>query len=407
MARERAPGVHELRAEVAPHPVTGRRRFIYATYRGGPRGLVKAQRALDDKAEAARQARQANLEGRTVAPAGKRTVRDALEGWWAADGVHHESDTARYHLDAYLVPALGDIALWRLRGRLELDEAEADSALVDLSAFYQNMAGRNGDPLAAATVRRIHATLRAALGYAVRRGWIPQNPAAQGNGIRLPKPLAAMSTTPSAPDLAKFLARVAERHPTLHAFVLVIGSGVRPVEAHALRWGHVDLDAGVLRTAADGLVRRVGGGVELRRGETHKRRIRTIALDPVAVAALGRRRYEVVDLAARAGVELDDDAFVFTDDPSGRTPYDPSWAARAFSRHVKAARLGGLQLPDGIRLYDVRHFMATQAIAAGFTPTDVAARMGNSARTVLENYAKPVSANDRLLAQRMGEVWTG
>lgn len=408
--REVRPGVWELRAEVEPDPATGRRRFTYETFKGGVRAAGAAERKLQDKAEQRRQDQQAARAGTVVnRPVAERTVGDALAGWWADEASGFDDpDRPRGHIDTHLMPKLGDVTLWRLRGRLRHDNDNPD--LVCLTAFYEDLRvnGRKtgAGPLEPSYVARIHSTLRSSLQYAVARGWLPSNPAADA---RLPKAAERPTSTPPAADMAVFLQRLAVEHPMLYTFALVMGTGGRRVENAPLRWGNVDLEAGELRYDGDGLVRRMVDGREvneLRTGETRKRRKRTLELDDVAFLALLDHRRRCEEYAAMAGVALPDSGYVFSGDPDGATPYAVSWSTRAFNRAVTRARRDGLTLPAKMRLYDVRHFMATMAKAAGISSVDIAYRMGNSARTVDARYAHPVSENDRRIAELMSKAWT-
>ncbi|MEY9860107.1 hypothetical protein ABH935_005743 [Catenulispora sp. GAS73] len=76
-------------------------------------------------------------------------------------------------MEDYLAPHLGQVLLVELnRGRVQ--------AMFTQIAVAEGMAGR---PISAATLRRIHAALRAVLNEAVRVGLILSNPAV---GVELP-----------------------------------------------------------------------------------------------------------------------------------------------------------------------------------------------------------------------------
>ncbi len=89
---------------------------------------------------------------------------------WLASRVSLRASTSRgyaAHVRGYLVPYLGGIAL------AELSPADVQGMF---TAIIRGD-GALGRPVSAATLRRIHATLRAALNAAVRAGLISVNPA--------------------------------------------------------------------------------------------------------------------------------------------------------------------------------------------------------------------------------------
>jgi hypothetical protein len=106
-----------------------------------------------------------------------------------------------------------------------------------------------------------------------------------------------------------------------------------------------------------------------------------------------------------AGVTLADDAFVFTASVDGSEMFGGSWATRAFGRAVERARKDGYRLPEGIRLYDVRHLAITTALENGHSVADVAQRFGTSARTIYAKYAYAIPGNDEKIAASMGALW--
>jgi hypothetical protein len=130
--------------------------------------------------EAAAAARQAILDAPAdQAAAGAWTVARWLRYWLTQAEPHLRPFTrhsCRDHINRYLIPGIGRIALADLTGkRLQ--------ACFDLLARQRT---RNGTPIAASTVDRVRATLRAALNAAVREGLIAGNPLAQ---VRLDKPV--------------------------------------------------------------------------------------------------------------------------------------------------------------------------------------------------------------------------
>ena len=133
----------ELRVFLGYDPVTGKQRYSYRTVHGGKRD---AQRALAEMITEA----DKGLVARTNA-----TVEDLLEAWFelaAADFSPTTVKETRGYMDRSLLPMLGHRQLAKLK------PAEID-------AFYQRLrasGGVRGQPLAPATIGRIHGVLRRA-----------------------------------------------------------------------------------------------------------------------------------------------------------------------------------------------------------------------------------------------------
>ena len=252
-----------------------------------------------------------------------------------------------------------------------------------------------GRPLAPNSVRKVHFILRAALGLAVRWGWLPSNPA------ELASPPQFHQRTPRPPtpeEVAALINTAWERDPDFGTLLwLVMVTGMRRGELCALRWWHVDFDGRELLIERS-LVQRGG---DRREKDTKTHQARRIALDDATKDLLAGHRERCQQLAAMAGVGLPASAYVFGPDPGGRTPPLPDSITQRFRR--LAARAG---VPTS--LHGFRHYSATQLLAAGVDLRTVAGRLGHAGggATTLRVYASFVAAADRraaeVLAQRHG-----
>lgn len=91
--------------------------------------------------------------------------------------------------------------------------------------------------------------------------------------------------------------------------------------------------------------------------------------------------------------------FVFSSVPDGSRPWLPNWATKQF---IAARRQAGL---DHFRLHDLRHFMATQMLAAGVPIATVSQRLSHArASTTLNVYAHAVPGGDRAAAETLAEI---
>lgn len=275
------------------------------------------------------------------------------------------------------VGALGAMPLWKVRAS-HLDELYA----------RLDAAGLGPD-----RIRRVHGILRRSFAQAVKWGWIARNPAVDASP---PPPGRAEIVPPSVTEVQRVLARA---DGDLLAYLrLEVSLGARRGEMLALRWGDVDLAARsvlVHRALVDG-----GRGVGLvAKGTKTGRRRTPVALDDATVAVLREHRSRAIERALAAGVTLGADAYVFARDPAGASPWRPDSTSRRF-RHL----CDGLGL-DHVRLHDLRHFVATQMIAAGIDIRTVSNRLGHArTSTTLDMYAAAVPAADRAAVDLLAHV---
>ena len=211
----------ELRVYAGRDVVTGRKRWVSRTVKGGKR---EAQRAL---AAMVAEADRGALTHTTA------TVGELLEEWFALASPGFSPKGAketRGVIDRNLLPFLGNVPLSKL-------------GAADLDRFYRRLrekGGRAGRPLAPATIRRAHGVLHRALGQGVRWGWLGVNRASSATPPRVPMP----DINPPAPhELAKLFALATEADVDLADFILLAAAtGARRSELIALRWTDFDLD---------------------------------------------------------------------------------------------------------------------------------------------------------------------
>lgn len=365
----------ELRVYVGLDPVTNRKRYATKTMRSGKR---VAQRELAAMVAAA----DKGALVRTSA-----TVGELLEAWLEQAKGEFSPKTVletRGVLDRYLIPGLGTTPLARLR---------ADH----LDVFYRGLRDgtlNHGRPLAPATIRRIHGTLRRALTQGVRWGWLSANVASAASPPRVP----ATDIKPPAPaDVARLFSLASTTEPDLAAFVVVAAAtGARRSEVLALRWPDVDFERGELKISR-GIVMGPDGLVEK---DTKTHQARTVALDPTTVTVLQALRERRLDRATLCGRELAPDALLFSHAIDGSEPMLPDSVSRSFQRLCKKSGL------SGVRLHDLRHYVATRMLTSGVDVRTVAGRLGHrNAATTLNVYAAFVAETDRDAANALGQLF--
>ncbi|MGH3613319.1 MAG: tyrosine-type recombinase/integrase [Pseudonocardia sp.] len=217
----------------------------------------------------------------------------------------------------------------------------------------------------------------------VRWRWVGTNPVEHASppAARKPDP-----QPPSAEEAARIVA-AASRDPDWGALVwLTMTTGARRGELCALRWSHVDLNAGVvtLRRALDAFG-------EEKDTKTHQQR--QLALDADTIAVLTEHWERCCARAAALGLTMSRDAYVFSLAPDGSTRLVPGSVTQRYSRLVR--RLG-----IDTHLHNLRHYSATELIAAGVDVRTVAGRLGHSGGgiTTLRVYAAWLSESDQRAA---------
>lgn len=364
----------ELRVYLGADPVSGKPRYVTRTVRGGKR---EAQKTLNELVVAA----QRGTLART-----RTTVGELLDAWLDLARADFSPKTVRETsgmIERYLRPALGDVPLDKLTA-------------ATLDRYYRSLlasGGQNGRPLAPGTIRRVHGILRRALTQGVRWAWLGVNVASSASPPRVPAPTI---NPPTPTQLARLQASIEADDPEFAMFVRLSAiTGARRSEMLALRWPDVDLARGVL-SISRGLVVGPDGLVEK---DTKTHQARKVALDAGTVEALRAHHSSVADRAARCGTTLAVDGFVFAGDVVGRTPWFPDSASRRFRQACRRIDL------HGVRLHDLRHYVATRLMSAGVDVRTVSGRLGHrNAATTLNVYAHFVPESDQKAAEVLARL---
>ena len=290
-----------------------------------------------------------------VQPPASYTVQAAVDDW-LADGLSGRSQrTLTLYRDG-VKPLIDKIGRKQLR---KLTAADVRLALAELS-----------DQMSTRSLQIAHNCLVRAIRHAEAGDIVGRNVAA------LVRPPAGRQGRPSKAltvEHARALLKAGAGDPAeasagpyrLHAYVvLLLTTGIRPEEARALRWDHLDLEAS---TVAVWRSDRAGGDTK-----TSKSR-RTLKLARIAVDALRERKAAQAAERLKAGALWHDDGLVFT--TSIGTMLEQHNIRREFRKITKAAGLGTDWVPR-----ELRHTFVS-IMSAGGVPVEEIARVAGHKQT--------------------------
>lgn len=369
-----ARGKNVWRAKVYLGRDTGKsKRYLQRTIHGTKR---QAEDVLNEMLVEAGQSSNEIVDG---------TFADLAPRWLELSSPTLSPTTLREYerlLDRHILPRFGGTKVRSIRA-------------VDLDTFYAHLGrrgGHDGSPLSAQSVRHVHALIRRLLNQAVKWNWITTNPATRASPPRIsPRDL----DLPAPEAIVRLLALADERDPDLCCFLrLAAVTGARRGELCALRW--TDFTQSSLRIS-----RSVYGGRQDELGEkdTKTHAVRKLSLDPETLEFVKTMRSRCRQRARACGVALLGDGFVFTSEPDGSVPWRPGRVTLAFIRLCSDAGV------RDVRLHDLRHFAATQLLAAGVPVRTVAGRLGHAnAATTLNVYAHVLESSDEEAAGVLGRL---
>ena len=271
--RERSPGSWELTVSAGVDPSTGRYARVIRTVRTSTKREAKAAlRRLEVEVASG----QVGLGG----PDGRRVAR-AMAGPSAGP-----RPISRPRSTAIAGTSTGSWS--RPSARVRLSKLTAGH----LDRLYSSLRRRG---LAPATIRQIHAIVRAALHQAVRWGLVSRNVASLASAPSQPQ----REQQPPTVDEVRALIDAAEAtEPMFGLYVrLVAATGMRRSEACGLRWSDIDLETGRLIVQRSHLSLPGSVGDQ----PTKTRSVRTVTLDPDTIGTLRSAWRAARQLAASPG----------------------------------------------------------------------------------------------------------
>jgi integrase len=342
--RQRSPGHWAIVIDVRD-PQTGKRKRRWHSFRGTKReAQVECARLISE------------LQKGTHVDTTRVTVAAFLERWLE----HMQGQVSPRSLERYaelarknLAPLLGGLALAKL-------QPAHISAAYAKALTSGRRDGKGG--LSARTVTHMHRVLHEALQQAVVWRLLANNPAAF---VKAPKVQRAEMKTYDLAQTAELLEALRGNRmfiPTILAGLC----GLRRGEIAALRWHHVDFDAGSI--SIEQSAEQTHAGVRYKPPKSG--RARTVAMGATVAAELRAHRLAQVQALLSIGVRLTDESFVVAQ--ADGSPMQPNTLTHNWV--IECAKIG---LPR-IRFHDMRHSHATHLLASGVHPKVASERLGHS-----------------------------
>jgi len=139
------------------------------------------------------------------------------------------------------------------------------------------------------------------------------------------------------------------------------------------------------------------GGARVKPPKT-RASVRRLAVDDGTMARLERLWEDRQALAKACGVELAEDAFVFSSEPDGVAAPHPDFFSHAFDKVRALARVR-----RDVHLHSLRHFQST-SLDSVISEAQKQSRLGWATVKMARHYTDAVSEEDRRAAEHMGAV---
>ncbi len=291
-----------------------------------------------------------SLEKGIYTPPGRLTLtehlRNWLEGYVKTNCSPRTLDGYQSIIETHLIAALGQIQLKHLHPQA-------------IQRYY----GKACEKLSPRTVAKHHRLLSQALKYAVRQGYLGNNPCELVDAPSW-KGKAMRTLTPGEVEV---LFDVAKGSYYYSLYYTAVSTGLRQAELLGLRWRDTDLN--LLSISVSQVLYKRRGICKFTEPKTsHSRRL--VAMTPKLAIFLREYKAERERLNRELGIELTLDSLVFAYE-DGR-PLDPGILSHEFAKIAKKAGL------ENVRFHDLRHTFASLMLLRGAKPKVISEALGHA-----------------------------
>jgi integrase len=350
----------------------GRQRYLTRTIHG-------------TKREADAQLRELMLEAGLAHESSQATVDDLAAKWLEMAAETLSPSTLREYrrlLEKIILPQFGSMKVRAIRPS-------------DLDSFYARLRRRgvSGRPLSGQSVHHVHALIRRLLNQALKWGWIMVNPSINASPPHVHRRELEI---PNAEVVMQIINFAEERNPDIACFLrLAAVTGARRGELCAIRWR--DFDKLGMLSIKHSIVD--GNNNELIEKGTKTHASRKVSIDPMTMVVVDAQQERCEERSKECGSKFSRNNFMFAGTLDGSLPWRPHRVTLVFGRLCRELGI------EGVRLHDLRHFTATQMLAAGVPVKTVAGRLGHAnAATTLNVYAHALESSDIDAAHLLGRI---
>jgi integrase len=372
-------GVWELRVTLGKNPATGKRRQLSRTFHGGARAADK---------ELARLVAQGEQEvGATASGSVGELVRRYI------DNRKRSLSPATISVYSSSASKLESTALWQVKAgkATAFDIDQALGVLVDAGA----------SPYVTSQGYRL---LKSAFNQGIAWGILGSNPCRLAQAPRVPRKRVEAPAPEDVRAMLEEMARdrIVNGH-VIHdkelaaALLFAASTGLRRGALCGLKWGDLERDRLMIRRTLIVVDEKV---VERPPKMRTKGEVESVALVPAELALLKGIRTEQNENRKLAGLKpVGSDGWVLSGDRLGGSPRRPRAVALAMRRACVRAGV------PPISPHDLRHFAATQMLAAGASIDVVARRLHHrNAALTLAVYAHPSEEDERRAGDAVASI---
>jgi integrase len=320
-------------------------------------------------------------------PDGSLTVNELI-AWYIefgrdVRGLEHSTLVGyRDAYDHWLAPRLGNMKADRV-SPADLDNTFGHMRSAGLSRSRMNNA---------------RAVLSGAYKWGRRHQKVSINPV---TGFELPTSTKAPRPTvaPELDELLRLLDGADEHDPDLAPVLkLAATTGMRRGELSGLRRNRLHLHGNELLVTT--VVNDAGGKVTIKEA-TKNRRNRPVSLDQGTITMLTGHLQQMDQRASECSVEIPDDGFVFSLDPSCVEPMRPEFMTRRMRQLRTTLGLTGSDFDATILA--LRKWTSTELMDAKFNPSTVSGRQGHTVQVLLQHYSARRRSAAEAAANHLGQ----